>query len=147
MRYRLRTPLIIAALSAALVAFAIGLLWFIWTYSGPAIVGEWKGTDEYGNEHYFEFHKDGKLTFWDLDRQSNDSGFTKRGPFRGIYRRRDRTSVTAESGDFISQPLGILTLVSENELKQEGGHTMRDHLVYRRSPTKRAEQGSDQRLP
>jgi len=102
----------------------------------------------FGNEHFFEFHKNGTLTYWDRDRRSDDGGFTKRGPFHGIYRHKDRTSVTAESGDFIiSQPLGILTLISENELKQEGGHTMRDHLVYRRSPTKRAEQDNDKPLP
>jgi len=113
------------------VTLTLGIFYILWERSGPAVVGIWKSTDEFRHEHFFEFHGDGTVTWWDRDR-AHDGTFTTRGPFNGFYRQKDRDTVVAETGGFPSQPLGILTLISANELKQNGGHTMRDHLVYRR---------------
>jgi hypothetical protein len=44
-------------------ALAFGLVYFLWAHSHPSVVGVWKGTDQYGHEHYYEFHKDGTLTW------------------------------------------------------------------------------------
>jgi hypothetical protein len=98
----------------------------------PSVVGVWKATDQYGHEHYFEFHKDGSLVWWDRDRDpSHEGGFNERPHFRGTYTREGGKVVATASG-FPPQPLGVLTFVSENELKQHGGHAMRDGVVYRR---------------
>lgn len=122
----------------ALLALALtsGILYFLWTHSRPCVVGVWKGTDEYGHEHYYEFHKDGTLTYWDRDR-SHDGRFQERGPFRGSYKYRDRKTVEARSVGFPSDTIGVLTFISDNELKQNySGHTMRRNLVYRKAAGK-----------
>ena len=113
------------------IALAFGLIYFLWAHSQSSVVGVWKGTDEYGHEYYFEFHKDGTLTWWDRDR-SHDGSFKKRGPFRGSYRCEDRKTIEAKSAGWPSDSLGTLTLISEDELKQKGGHAMRNNLLYRR---------------
>ena len=121
-------------LAFALLVFALacGLLYFLWANPRPSVLGVWKGTDEYGHEHYFEFHKDGTVTFWDRDR-SPDGSFKERGPFRGSYKYHDRKTVEARTVGFPSDVIGILTLVSETEMKQnDSGHAMRRNLVYRR---------------
>jgi hypothetical protein len=124
---------VILALSITLaIALAFGLIYFQRASSQPSVVGVWKGTDQYGHEHYFEFHKDGTLTWWDRDR-SHDGSFQDRGPFSGSYKYEDRMTVAAKSNGWPPQPLGTLALVSENELKQDdSGHAARKNLVYRR---------------
>jgi hypothetical protein len=64
--------------------------------------------------------------------KSADGGFTERPHFRGSYKYKNRTTVVAQSDGFPPQPPGILTIVSENELKQSGGDALRSDLVYRR---------------
>jgi hypothetical protein len=123
--------MVVAITVVGSVALTLCAFCLLWTRSGPAVVGVWKGTDEYRQEHFFEFHEDRTLTWWDRDR-AQDGTVTTRGPFKGFYRRKDGNTVAAETGGFPSQPLGILTLISANELRQNGGHTMRDGLVYRR---------------
>ena len=106
------------------IALAFGLIYFLWSHSQSSLVGVWKNTDEYGHEHYFKFHKDGTLTWWDRDRL-HDGRFKERGPFRGSYKCEDRKTIVAKSAGWLPQPLGTLTLVSENELKQDdSGHAM-----------------------
>lgn len=120
------------AFALLVFALACGLLCFLWANFRPSVVGVWKGTDEYGHEHYFEFHKDGSLAFWDRDR-SHDGSFKERGPFRGSYKYQDRKTVVARTAGFPSDVIGILTFVAENELKQnDSGYAMRRNLVYRR---------------
>src|SRR4051794_38922724 len=74
----------IGSLTAIILILAIGFaLW--WSSRGPSVVGVWKGTDaSAGHEHYFEFHKDGTLVFWDRDRKY-DGTFSERPRFRGTY--------------------------------------------------------------
>jgi hypothetical protein len=117
---------------ALLLASALGgLLYFLWSRSGPSVVGVWKATDEYGHEHYFEFHKDGSFHWWDRDR-SHDGAFTKRGPFRGTYRCPDRKTVAVTGDGFPPSYLADLTLLSDDELKHPDGQGLRINLVYRR---------------
>ena len=97
--------------------------------SKSRIVGTWKGTDEYGHEHFFEFNQDGTLTWWDMDRSMENGSFTKRGPFRGYYRCERNGRLTLTDG---FQSLGILT-GGGNELQQDdSGHAMRRRLIYKR---------------
>jgi hypothetical protein len=107
-------------------AQALGLLYPRPAYHVPAVVGLWKATDRHGNEYYFEFYKNGTLAYW--------SDFADRGSFGGWYKEVDYRTVTTESGGFLSQSLGTLTLTSKNELEQEGGFIARNRLVYRRVP-------------
>jgi hypothetical protein len=128
----MKRVVVIVALTVALgVTLTLGIFYILWAQSGPDVVGIWKGVDEYRHEHYFEFHADGTLTWWDKDR-AHDGTFTTRGPFKGFYRRKDRETIVAETHGLFAPPLGTLTLISANELKQDGGHAMRDHLVYQR---------------
>jgi hypothetical protein len=123
---------VIHALSITLsVALALGLIYFLRSHFNPSVVGVWKATDQYGHEHYFELRRDGALTWWDRDR-SSDGGFTERPHFRGSYRCEGRKTIAATANGWPPEPLGALALVSENELRQEGGHAMRHNLVYRR---------------
>jgi hypothetical protein len=122
---RRSVPLIVIIL-----VLAFGLIAFWWASLGPPIVGVWKETDTYGHEHYFEFRKDGSLTYWDCERQHGGS-FTEGPRFRGSYITVDRRTVSATTvGGWPAKYLGRLKLVSENELRQEGGFAMRDKLVY-----------------
>jgi hypothetical protein len=90
--------------------------------SKSAIVGTWKGTDEYGHQHFFDFNQDGTLTWWDMDRSLEGGSFTKRGPFRGYYRRERDGKLTLTDG---FQTLGNLT-GGGNELRQDdSGHDQR----------------------
>jgi hypothetical protein len=94
-----------------------------------AVVGTWKGTDEFGHEHYFEFLEDGTLICWDMDRTMEDGVFTKRGPFKGFYKRGRNGQLELSDG---FQSLGVLT-GGRNELTQDdSGHTMRKRLTYRK---------------
>jgi hypothetical protein len=133
----MKRAIIVLGFTLAFAAvLALGIIYFLSVHSGAphpgaAVVGVWMGIDEYRHEHYFEFHEDGTLTWWDRDR-AHDGSFSQRGPFKGRYKRTGNT-VVAETGGFPLQPLGTLTLISANELKQDGiGHTMRHFLVYRR---------------
>jgi hypothetical protein len=131
---------VIVAVSITLTtALTFGLVYFLSAHSYPSMVGVWKGTDEYGHEHYYDFHKDGTLTWWDRDRH-HDGSFEQRGPFRGWYKFEDRRTIVATQGDWAPPPLGMLapslgtlTMASENLLKQDDyGPAMRKNLVYRR---------------
>jgi len=123
-------------LSLFAILTVIGIVVAVWRANrGPEIVGVWKGTDANGHEHYFKFRKDGTLVYWDRDRQ-RDGNFAERPEFQGSYSAVDSQTVSAIDSGWPAQPLGRLTLVSPNELKQEGGHAMRDHLVYERVAAK-----------
>jgi hypothetical protein len=100
-------------------------------HTNSAIVGTWKGTDDYGHEHYLEFYQDGTLTWWDMDRTMEDGSFAKRGPFKGYYKCEPNGQFELTDG---FQSLGILT-GGGSELKQDdSGHAMRRRLTYRRVP-------------
>ncbi len=114
-----------------ILAVAFGILVFLWAYQKPSVMGVWEGTDEFGHEHFFEFHPDGTLSWWDRDRSAEGS-FTERPHFRGVYRWQDRKTVVTQTGGVPSEPLGTLTVLSEDQLKQSGGHSLRHNLVYRR---------------
>jgi hypothetical protein len=116
---------------ALIVLFAGSAAYFGWSSLQPSIVGVWKGVDEYGHEHYFEFRRDGTLVWWDRDRTDKET-FTERPRFSGSYRYENRRTILATSDGFPPQPLGILTLVSEDELQQSGCHAARDTLLYTR---------------
>lgn len=125
-----RTVIIVTSTLALAAGLTVGIVFLLWARSGSAVVGVWKGTDEFRHEHFFEFHDDGTLTWWDRDRE-HDGTFTERGPFKGFYKFKDRHTIVAETGGFLSQPLGTLTLISAHELRQDdGGHAMRHGLVY-----------------
>lgn len=97
--------------------------------SNSAIVGTWKGTDEYRHEHFFVFHPDGTLTWWDMDRSIDDGSFTKRGPFRGSYCQASNGQFELTDG---FQSLGVLT-GGGNELRQDdSGHLIRRRLIYKK---------------
>lgn len=123
---------VILALSITLViALVFGLAYFQWASSQPSVVGVWKATDEHGNEYYWEFHEDGTLISWDRNRES-DGSFTKSSLARGSFNYENRKTVTTKTNGWLPESMGTLTLVSENELKQDGGWIMRKNLVYRR---------------
>ena len=97
--------------------------------SNSMVVGTWKGTDEYGHEHFFTFKRDGTMTWWDMDRSLDDGSFTKRGPFSGYYKRERDGRLTLTDG---FQSIGILT-GGENELQQDdSGHALRKRLIYKK---------------
>jgi hypothetical protein len=119
-------------LVAALVPALGGLACSAWSHGGPSVVGVWKATDEHGHEHYWEFHKDGTLDYWDRTRAEGDK-FKESPRFKGTYSAVDGKTVAAKKAGYLPEPLGKLTLVSENELKQDGnGEAARHTLVYRR---------------
>ena len=124
---------VLVVILALLLASAVGggLLYFLWSHTGPSVVGVWKATDEYGHEHYFEFHKDGSFHWWDRDR-SPDGTYAARGMFRGTYKCPDRKTVAVKGDGFPPSYQADLTLLSENELKHPGGQGLRVNLVYRR---------------
>lgn len=97
--------------------------------SKSPIVGAWKGTDEYGHEHFFDFQQDGTLTWWDMDRSLEDGSFTKRGPFRGHWSRNENGAFELTNG---FESLGVL-IGGENELRQDdSGHALRRRLIYKK---------------
>jgi hypothetical protein len=97
-----------------------------------SIVGVWKGTDEFGHEHFFEFHKDGSLSWWNVIHSNADETFVKSPTFPGTYERKNGR-ILAKSKGIPPQSLGRLTLVSINELKQDAtGHALRMNLAYNR---------------
>lgn len=97
-------------------------------HSNSAIVGMWKGTDEYGHEHYYEFSQDGKLVWWDMDRQE-DGSFTKRGPFHGRYGRDSQGRLELSDG---FQSLGVLTGGGKQLKQDDAGHALRRRLIYQK---------------
>ncbi|MFO0941002.1 MAG: hypothetical protein U0930_09555 [Pirellulales bacterium] len=99
------------------------------TVESDSIVGTWKGIDEYGHEHFFTFSSDGELTWWDMDRSLDDGSFSKRGPFKGSYKRQSDGKIALSDG---FQSIGILT-GGEKELRQDDtGHAMRRRLMYKK---------------
>jgi hypothetical protein len=115
----------------AILALAGAVIAFWWANRGPQVVGAWKGTDASGHEHYFEFRKDGSLVYWDRERQ-HDGTFNERPHFWGSYNTIDPNTVSATDAGWPADPLGRFTLVTLDRLEQEGGHSVRDHLVYER---------------
>jgi hypothetical protein len=123
-------------LSLFAILIVVGIVVAFWRANrGPEIVGVWKGTDAHGHEHYFKFRKDGTLEYWDRDRQ-HDGSFADRPHFQGSYSAADSQTVSVIDSGWPAHPLGRLTLVSPNELKQEGGPAMRENLVYERFAAK-----------
>ena len=136
-------------LALIFIAAVAGIAATWWTNRGPDVVGLWKGTDSHGHEHYFQFHKDGSLHFWDRERQS-DGGFTETDHRRGSYSAVDGQTISAVMSDGLPPQqnapkmraygeqqvpsLGRLTLVSPDELRQDDGGIdyLRHQLVYRR---------------
>lgn len=97
--------------------------------SKSAIVGTWKGTDEYGHEHFFDFKQDGALTWWDMDRALENGSFTKRGPFRGYWSRNGNGAIELTDG---FQSLGVLTGGGKELQQDDSGHAMRRRLIYKK---------------
>ena len=93
------------------------------------VVGTWKGTDAYGHEHYYEFNQDGTLTWWDMDRKMEDGSFTKRGPFKGWYKRARNGQLELTDG---FQSLGILKVGRKELTQDDSRHSMRMRLTYRK---------------
>lgn len=117
--------LILTATAAVLVAVFMSY----WN-AAREIAGVWKGVDEYGGVHFYQFEADGSLTWWDMDLNKADGSFTKRGPFNGTYEKKDGQFVLKSSG---LPTLGMLTLISPDQLQQDfGGHSMRMNLIYDR---------------
>lgn len=97
--------------------------------SKSSVVGTWKGTDEFGHEHFFQFNEDGTLTWWDMDRVLETGTFRKRGPFRGSWSRQDNGAIELTDG---FQSLGVLT-GGDKELRQDdSGHALRRRLIYQK---------------
>jgi hypothetical protein len=119
------------AFLALFIILALGVVFWLWAHSRPSLDGVWKGTDQYGHEHYIEFHRDGGLTYW--SRLREDDGFKEGAHFRGSYRWEGRQTVALRKEGLLPESLGKLTMTSENELKQDNnGETMRHGLVYQR---------------
>src|SRR5262249_52418884 len=96
-----RRVIVLATTLALAVSLTVASVLMLWERSTPqAMVGVWKGTDEFRHEHFFEFHDDGTLTWWDRDR-AHDGTFSTRGPFKGYYKLKDRHTVVAETGGFL----------------------------------------------
>jgi hypothetical protein len=122
-----RVVLVVAIISAGL-STSCGP----WPRSGSSVVGVWKATDEHGNEHYWEFHKDGTLDYWDRT-HSWDGKFEESPRFKATYTAVDGKTFATKKKGFPPEPLGRLTFTSENEMKQDsGGEAMRRNLVYRK---------------
>lgn len=110
------------------------LLYFIFFRMDTALVGIWKGTDQYGHEHYYEFFEDGTLTWWDRDR-SHDGTFTLRGPFKGYYKNESTNVYIAKSYPILSPTLGKITKLGPDKIQQDdSGNISRHNLLYQRVP-------------
>jgi hypothetical protein len=113
---------------------AVVLFYFMFLRLDTALVGTWKGTDEFGHEHYYEFFEDGTLTWWDRDR-SHDGTFTLRGPFKGYYKKESTNIFIAKSYPILAPPLGRITKLGPDKIKQDDtGVFSRHNLVFQRVP-------------
>lgn len=124
--------LLVAVLTLALTS--IVLFYFMFLRIDTSLVGVWKGTDEYGHEHYYEFFDDGKLSWWDRDR-SHDGTFTLRGPFKGFYKKESADVFIAHSYPILAPSLGKITKLGPDKIQQDdSGNSSRHNLVYQRVP-------------
>jgi hypothetical protein len=124
--------LVVAIFTVGLAAAV--LLYFTFFRMDTALVGIWKGTDQYGHEHYYEFFDDGSLTWWDRDR-SQDGTFTLRGPFKGYYEKETTNIFVAKSYLILSSPLGKITKLGPDKIQQDNsGNISRYNLIYQRVP-------------
>jgi hypothetical protein len=115
----------------AIIVALGGLVYFLWPRSGSSVVGVWKATDEYGHEHFWEFHSDGTLTYWDRTRSGGE--FKESPRFKATYSAVDGKTFATKKAGIPPEPLGRLTFTSENEMKQDnGGEAMRRNLIYRK---------------
>lgn len=124
--------LLVTVLTLALMS--IVLFYFMFLRFDTSLVGVWKGTDEYGHEHYYEFFDDGRLSWWDRDR-SHDGTFTLRGPFNGYYRKESANVFVANSYFLLAPTLGKITKLGPDKIQQDNsGNFSRYNLVYQRVP-------------
>ncbi len=128
------TPQAVAVLITLAVSIAVGVIVLanMLVPSYDPVLGVWKATDEYGGQHFYEFQKNGKMIWWDIDRESLDKEPTQRGPFHGVYRY-EKDAIIAQAVGFIGPRVGILRRQSKDALHQGfDGHTLRQNLTYRR---------------
>lgn len=124
-------PQAVAVLITLAVTIAIGaiVLGNPFRASPDPLVGVWKATDEYGGQHFYEFQKDGKMLWWDIDRDSLDKEPSK---LQGVYRY-EKDAIIAQAIGFIGPRVGILRRQSKDALHQDfDGHIIRQNLTYRR---------------
>ncbi len=135
------------AIVGMLLVAALGIFATRWIGGGPNVTGTWKGVDTHGHEHYFQFSNDGSCRWWDRDRRpdgSFDEGEHRRGSYNAIDNERiaimsggSQTSKMRVYADQQARPMGTLTLVSPDELKQDNtGDFPRHRLTYHRESAK-----------
>jgi hypothetical protein len=111
---------------------ALGFFYFMFVRTDQSLVGTWKGTDQYGHEHYFQFYDDGRMNWWDRDREY-DGSFTQRGPFEGTYRKISAKEFLVKDYPILTPGLGKLTIIGPDQIQQdETGHISRHNLTYHR---------------
>lgn len=125
------TPQAVAVLITLAVTTGIGaiVLGNPFRSSPDPLLGVWKATDEHGGQHYYEFQKNGKMLWWDIDRDSLDKEPIK---LQGVYRY-EKDAIIAKAIGFIGPRVGILRLRSKDTLHQDSdGYIIRQNLTYRR---------------